>query len=96
MADTRKSPPGNTKSGEARRSEGEAPRFEDALEELETLVRGLEQGELPLEDSLAAFERGMVLVRLLAQRLDDIERRVEVLLKAEDGSLATRVLDEDE
>lgn len=66
--------------------------FEEALAELETLVRRLEQGELPLEESLAAFERGMALVKQLGTRLDDVTQRVEVLLRAADGSLATRPL----
>lgn len=71
--------------------------FEETLAELEALVRRLEQGELPLEESLAAFERGMALVRQLGTRLDDVTQRVEVLLRAADGSLATRPLaDEDE
>ena len=74
----------------------ESPRFEEALAELETLVRRLEQGELPLEESLAAFERGMALVRLLAARLEDVAQRVEVLLRASDGSLLTRPLADDE
>src|SRR5262249_51720714 len=59
--------------------------FEDALAELEALVRRLEQGELPLEESLAAFERGMALVRQLGTRLDDVSQRVEVLLRAAHG-----------
>ena len=70
--------------------------FEEALAELETLVRRLEQGELPLEESLAAFERGMALVKQLGTRLDDVTRRVEVLLRAADGSLATRPLADEE
>ena len=70
--------------------------FEDALAELEALVRRLEQGELPLEESLAAFERGMALVRLLGARLDDIAQRVDVLLRMADGSLATRPLRDEE
>ena len=74
---------------------GEA-RFEEALGELEGVVRRLEQGELPLEDSLAAFERGMALVKQLSKRLEDIERRVEVLLTRDDGVLAVRPLDDDE
>jgi exodeoxyribonuclease VII small subunit len=69
------------------------PRFEEALTELEGVVRRLEQGELPLEDSLVAFERGMALVKQLSQRLEDIERRVEVLLRRDDGSLATAPLE---
>jgi exodeoxyribonuclease VII small subunit len=74
----------------------EEPRFEEALVELEGVVRRLEQGELPLEDSLAAFERGMALVKQLSKRLEDIERRVEVLLKQDDGSIVLRSLDDDE
>ncbi len=79
------------------RTPDDTPRFEEALAELETMVRRLEQGELPLEDSLAAFERGMGLVKLLGRRLEEIEQRVEVLLKREDGALVTAPLpDEDE
>ena len=44
-------------------------KFEEALAELEGLVQRLEKGELPLEESLAAFERGMTLVRQLGERL---------------------------
>jgi exodeoxyribonuclease VII small subunit len=68
------------------------PPFEESLAELETLVRRLEQGELPLEESLAAFERGMALVRVLTARLDDVAQRVEVLLRASDGSVVARPL----
>ena len=81
-----------TKKAEA----GAEPRFEDALAELEGVVRRLEQGELPLEDSLVAFERGMGLVKQLSKRLEDIERRFEVLLKQDDGSLAVEPLDDGE
>ena len=77
-------------------SREERPPFEEAMAELETLVRRLEQGELPLEESLAAFERGMALVRSLAARLEDVAQRVEVLLRASDGSLLTRPLPDDE
>jgi exodeoxyribonuclease VII small subunit len=71
-------------------------RFEDALAELEGIVQRLEKGELPLEDSLAAFERGIALVRSLSQRLTEVEQRVEVLLKSEAGRLLLRPLPDDE
>jgi len=74
----------------------EAPRFEEALAELEGLVQRLEKGELPLEESLAAFERGVNLVRHLTQRLAEVEQRVEVLLKTEAGRLIRRPLEDEE
>ena len=46
------------------------PKFEDAMSELEDVVRQLEAGDVPLEESLAAFEKGVSLVRLLHTRLD--------------------------
>jgi exodeoxyribonuclease VII small subunit len=74
----------------------EAPRFEEALAELEGLVQRLEKGELPLEESLTAFERGVNLVRHLTQRLAEVEQRVEVLLKTEAGRLIRRPLEDEE
>jgi len=81
---------------ETRSDAASEPRFEEALSELEGVVRRLEQGELPLEDSLVAFERGMSLVKQLSKRLEDIERRVEVLLRQDDGSLVVKALDTDD
>ena len=74
----------------------DTPRFEDALKQLEEIVQRLEKGELPLEDSLAAFERGVALVRTLSQRLAEVEQRVEVLLKSEGGKLLLRPARDDE
>jgi len=71
------------------------PRFEEALADLEGVVRRLEEGEMPLEESLEAFERGMKLVRTLSERLAAIEERVEVLL-AESGELTAAPDDEDD
>jgi exodeoxyribonuclease VII small subunit len=75
---------------------GKGAKFEEALAELEGIVQRLEKGELPLEDSLAAFERGIGLVRSLSQRLAEVEQRVEVLLKTEAGKLVLRPAGEDE
>jgi exodeoxyribonuclease VII small subunit len=80
---------------QAETSQPGAPRFEEALAELEGVVRRLEQGELPLEDSLGAFERGMTLVKQLSKRLEEIERRVEVLLER-DGGLVLEPLPSDD
>jgi len=71
-------------------------KFEDALAELEGLVQRLEKGELPLEESLAAFERGMALVRQLGDRLTQVEERVEKLLRTETGKLVLAPLRDDE
>jgi exodeoxyribonuclease VII small subunit len=68
-------------------------RFEDALHELEETVHRLESGELSLEEALAAFERGVALVRLLNGKLTEVEERVEVLMRDRDGKLRTRPLD---
>ena len=73
-----------------------APRFEDALAELEGIVQRLEKGELPLEDSLVAFERGVALVRSLSQRLAEVEQRVEVLLRSDAGKFLLRPAPEGE
>jgi exodeoxyribonuclease VII small subunit len=53
--------------------------FESALAELETIVSRLEQGDLPLEQSLGLFERGVQLSRLCHTKLEDAERRIEIL-----------------
>ena len=55
--------------------------FEDALERLETIVDRLEQGDLELEQALAAFEQGVALTRRCAGQLEDAERRIEVLVR---------------
>lgn len=60
-------------------------KFEEALERLESIVKKMEQGEMTLEESLDAFEEGIKLSRFCSKKLDDIERRVEVLLKENNG-----------
>jgi exodeoxyribonuclease VII small subunit len=55
--------------------------FEDALERLEALVGRLEQGDLRLEDALAAFEEGVSLARRCADGLDAADRRIEELVR---------------
>ena len=53
--------------------------FEAAIAELESLVKKLEEGDLPLETSLKLYERGVQLSRFCHSRLEDAERRIEVL-----------------
>lgn len=71
------------------------PSFEDILSRLQGVVERLERGDLPLEQSLSIFEEGVHLSRLGSRRLDEAERRVELLLRTEDG-VQTRPLTEDE
>lgn len=55
--------------------------FETAMRDLEALVERLERGDLPLEESLAAFERGVMLTRSCQSALKEAEQKVEILLK---------------
>ena len=57
--------------------------FEKALENLEELVSSMENGELSLEDSLKAFERGIKLTRECQAALKDAEQKVQVLINEE-------------
>ncbi|TGN38165.1 exodeoxyribonuclease VII small subunit [Marinobacter confluentis] len=64
--------------------------FEKSLDELEKLVNDLERGELSLEQSLTAFERGVKLTRECQQALKTAEQRVDQLVENSDGTLETR------
>lgn len=70
--------------------------FERSLEELETIVNRLESGDLPLEESLELFERGVKLSRKCRERLANAERRIEVLTKDADGALTTEEFEPDD
>jgi exodeoxyribonuclease VII small subunit len=59
-------------------------KFEEALGRLEDIVKKMEAGEMTLEESLKAFEEGIKLARLCSRKLDEAERRVEILLKQEE------------
>ena len=72
------------------------PAFEKQLERLEEIVRLLEDGELPLEDSLRSFEEGVKLARSCHERLGEAERRVELLLEEADGTLRTETFPEED
>jgi exodeoxyribonuclease VII small subunit len=67
--------------------------FEDALAELERIVRGLEGGQQKLEDAIAAYERGSRLRRHCEAKLAQAEQRVQAIVAAGDGSLSLRAAD---
>ncbi len=64
--------------------------FEDALAELEGIVRGLEAGQQKLEDAIGAYERGALLRRHCETKLAEAEARVQAIVQAADGSLSTK------
>jgi exodeoxyribonuclease VII small subunit len=71
------------------------PDFETSLSELEAIVTRLERGDLPLEESLGLFERGVELSRTCHARLEDAERRIEVLTERGDVRPAPATLTTD-
>jgi exodeoxyribonuclease VII small subunit len=67
--------------------------FEDALADLEQIVRGLEGGQQKLEDAIAAYERGAALRRHCEAKLAEAEARVAAIVEHADGTLGTRQVD---
>jgi exodeoxyribonuclease VII small subunit len=67
--------------------------FEDALAELEQIVRGLEGGQQKLEDAIACYERGAALRQHCEAKLAEAEARVAAIVERPDGSLSLRTLD---
>lgn len=70
-------------------------KFEDALEKLEDIVRKMETGDIPLDEALKSFEEGIRLIRFCSAKLEETERRVEVLLGKEDSLKVKNFQDED-
>jgi exodeoxyribonuclease VII small subunit len=67
--------------------------FEDALAELEQIVRGLEGGQLKLEDAISCYERGAALRRHCEAKLMEAEARVAAIVERADGSVAVRSIE---
>jgi exodeoxyribonuclease VII small subunit len=61
--------------------------FEQAIQRLEKIVADMEAAELPLEDVLKKYEEGTGLVRFCSQKLEEAEKKIEVLTKKADGSV---------
>ena len=78
------------------KKESPQPTFEAALKRLEEVLEALEHGNLNLEEALKAFEEGVGLVRFCHGKLDEVERRVELLLKDNAGKFFTKPFPEEE
>jgi exodeoxyribonuclease VII small subunit len=68
-------------------------KFEEALNKLEKVVSKLEDGDIPLEESLKLFEEGIRLSRFCNLKLDEAEKRVEILMKGKEGILKPQPFD---
>jgi exodeoxyribonuclease VII small subunit len=84
--------PGPESGSDGRREEGS---FESSLHALESIVDRLEAGDLPLEEALALFEKGVALTRRCAEQLAAAERRIELLVR-EGASWGARPFEESE
>ena len=71
-------------------------KFEASLARLEEIVQELEKGDLPLEQSLKLFEEGIKLSRICNKRLEDAERKVEILMKDKSGNMTAEPFEEEE
>ncbi len=78
-----------------RKSEARTKNFEASLAALEKIVRELERGDLPLEESLRLFEEGVSLSRECQERLNQAERRIETLLRDAEGRVVLSAFDEE-
>jgi len=70
-----------------------AEKFETSLAKLEDAVKRLESGELTLDDSLKAFEEGVKHAAVCNKKLNEAEKRIDLLLKNKDGSFRTETFD---
>jgi len=70
--------------------------FEAGLQRLEEVLQALEHGNLSLEEALQKFEEGVKLVKFCSSKLDEVERRVELILKDQAGGFFTRPFPEED
>ena len=62
--------------------------FEQAMKQLEKIVQDLESGDMPLEKAIKTFEEGIRLSKFCAQKLDETEKRITILMQNSDGKLS--------
>ncbi len=69
--------------------------FEKALQQLEEIAEKLEDGDLGLDESISQFEKGMRLAKFCREKLDEAERKIEILQKGADGHVKRKEVDID-
>ena len=70
-------------------------KFEDALKQLEDTVHKIEEGNLSLDETLKAFEEGVKLARFCQAKLNEAQKKVDILMKDEKGNLRARPFQEE-
>lgn len=70
--------------------------FEDAMAELESIVRNMESGDTKLEDSISAYERGIELKKHCEKKLRDAQSKIEKITINDDGAATTEPFDQEE
>ena len=70
--------------------------FEKSLEKLEKIVAELEEGDLPLDTSLKKYEEGIMFAKDCHNKLDSAKKKVEELIKKDDGTFARKTFEENE
>ena len=68
-------------------AEKEEKTFEESLNELEKVAQTLERGELPLEEAISEFEKGIRLSKECSEKLEQAEKRINILVKNEEGEM---------
>ena len=69
--------------------------FEEAISELENIVNQLENGDLTLEESIDYFQKGVELSKYCTKKLDEIEKKISLLIEDEEGNIQERLFTED-
>ena len=88
MSDTEKRADGETAAGPSARRTQQPASFEEAVARLERLVARMESGAEDLDAMVKSFEEGQALVKFCGEKLSAIERKVEILARRADGSVA--------
>jgi exodeoxyribonuclease VII small subunit len=70
--------------------------FEKAMADLETIVQELESGNMPLEKAIAKYEEGMKLSKFCTEKLDEAEKKITLLTKANDGGIVEKNIGDDQ